>query len=433
MTRWKTLGVIAALSAAALTSLTACGGSGSKSSAPTNELTVWMMTGGPGDNKIIDDVTKQFNQKHPDVHVKVEVQQWNNIVTKLTTALASDKPPDIVEMGNTQTPLLTASGALAELTGDKPGFESADKWLAGLAGPSTYQGKLYATPLYGGTKVVMYSKKMFAAAGIAKPPATVDELVADCATLAQAHTAIPNFSAFYMPGQYWFAGMPFLFGKGGKIAADNAGKWTATMSSAENQAGLAEWKKFQNACSTKSSIGANTDSPDQDQLFADQKAAMIYVKAWEPGAVKEKNATVAADAGYFIMPGYQAGSPLPVIVAGSTIGIAAKSPNKDLAVDWLKIITGKSFQQTMTRTIHQLPVVTDFLPAQDVPAVLKLGAQAATVSQALPATPGEATLETESYNEQFFAKVAKGTDIAGAAREYDKHATEAFNAQSGQR
>jgi N,N'-diacetylchitobiose transport system substrate-binding protein len=236
-----------------------------------------------------------------------------------------------------------------------------------------------------------------------------------------------------MPGQYWFAGMPFLFGKGGTIATDKDNKWTAQLSSPENQAGLAEWKKFQNACSTPSSIGANTDSPDQDQIFADQKAAMIYVKAWEPGAVAEKNSKAAADAGYFIMPGYQAGKPLPVIVAGSTIGIAQNSPNKDLAVDWLKIITGKAFQQTMTRTIHQLPVVAAFLPTGNVPEVLKLGAQAATVSQALPSTPGEATLETESYNEQFFSKIAKGADIAGAAKDYDKHATEAFNAQSGQR
>jgi N,N'-diacetylchitobiose transport system substrate-binding protein len=432
MMRWKTVGLAAAVSIA-LTSLAACGGGDAKSAGPTNELTVWMMTGGPGDNKIIDDVTKQFHEKHPDVTVKVEVQQWDNIVTKLTTALASDNPPDIVEMGNTQTPLLTASGALADLTGDKAGFESSDKWLAGLAGPSTYQDKLYATPLYGGTKVVMYNKKMFAAAGIDKPPATVDELIADCATLSRAHTKTPNFSAFYMPGQYWFAGMPFLFGKGGAIATEDGGKWTATMSSAENQAGLAEWKKFQNACSTPSSIGANTDSPDQDQIFADSLAAMIYVKAWEPGAVKEKNATTAADAGYFIMPGYQPNSPLPVIVAGSTIGIAAKSPNKDVAVDWLKAITGKSFQQTMTRTIHQLPVVTDFLPTTDVPDILKLGTQAATVSRALPATPGEATLETENYNEQFFAKIAKGGEIAGAAQDYDKHATEAFNALSGPR
>jgi N,N'-diacetylchitobiose transport system substrate-binding protein len=133
------------------------------------------------------------------------------------------------------------------------------------------------------------------------------------------------------------------------------------------------------------------------------------------------------------MPGYEAGKPLPVIVAGSTIGIAQNSPNKDMAVDWLKIITGKAFQQTMTRTIHQLPVVASFLPTGNVPEVLKLGAQAATVSQALPSTPGEATLETESYNEQFFSKIAKGADIAGAAKDYDKHATEAFNAQSGQR
>ncbi|MGC4943271.1 extracellular solute-binding protein [Kribbella sp. DT2] len=432
MMRWKTVGLAATVSIA-LTGLAACGGGDATSSGATNELTVWMMTGGPGDNKIVEDVTKQFHEKHPDVTVKVEVQQWDNIVTKLTTALASDNPPDIVEMGNTQTPLLTASGALADLTGDKGDFESSDKWLAGLAGPSTYQDKLYATPLYGGTKVVMYNKKMFAAAGIAKPPATVDELVADCSKLAQAHSKTPNFSAFYMPGQYWFAGMPFLFGKGGAIATENDGKWTATMSSAENQAGLAEWKKFQNACSTPSSTGANTDSPDQDQIFADSKAAMIYVKAWEPGAVKEKNAKTAADAGYFIMPGYQPNSPLPVIVAGSTIGIAAKSPNKDVAVDWLKAITSKSFQQTMTRTIHQLPIVPDFLPTTDVPDILKLGTQAATVSRALPATPGEATLETESYNEQFFAKIAKGGEIASSAQEYDKHATEAFNALSGPR
>jgi N,N'-diacetylchitobiose transport system substrate-binding protein len=433
MKRWKTTGVLAV--AAVLTSVAGCGGGGPAGKAqPTNHLTVWMMTGGPGDNKIIGDVTKQFNQKHPDVTVKVEVQQWDNIVTKLTTALASDNPPDIVEVGNTQTPLLTASGALAELTGQKGEFESSDQWLAGLAGPSTYQDKLYATPLYGGTKVVMYSKKMFAAAGITQPPATVDELISDCGKLAKAHTATPNFSAFYMPGQYWFAGMPFLFGKGGTIATQDGTKWTAQMSSAENQAGLAEWRKFQNACSTPSSIGANTDSPDQDQIFADAKAAMIYVKAWEPGAVAEKNSKAAADAGYFIMPGYQPGQPLPVIVAGSTIGIAANSPNKDVAVDWLKVITSKTFQQEMTRTIHQLPVVSSFLPTgAGVPEVLTLGAKAATVSKALPATPGEATLETESYNEQFFAKIAKGAEIAGAAKEYDKHATEAFNAQSGQR
>jgi len=295
-----------------------------------------------------------------------------------------------------------------------------------------WEDKLYGAPLFAGNRAVVYNKKVWKDAGVTDVPTTYEELTADLDKVKAANTA-SDFSAFYMPGQYWFAGMPFLFGKGGTIATDTDNKWTAQMSSAENQAGLAEWKKFQNGCSTPSSIGANTDSPDQDQIFADQKAAMIYVKAWEPGAVAEKNAKAAADAGYFIMPGYEPGKPLPVIVAGSTIGIAQNSPNKDMAVDWLKIITGKAFQQTMTRTIHQLPVVAAFLPTGNVPEVLKLGAQAATVSQALPSTPGEATLETESYNEQFFSKIAKGADIAAAAKDYDKHATEAFNAQSGQR
>jgi N,N'-diacetylchitobiose transport system substrate-binding protein len=55
MKRWKTTGVLAV--AAALTSVAACSGGGSAGSRPTDHLTVWMMTGGPGDNKNIDDVT----------------------------------------------------------------------------------------------------------------------------------------------------------------------------------------------------------------------------------------------------------------------------------------------------------------------------------------------------------------------------------------
>jgi N,N'-diacetylchitobiose transport system substrate-binding protein len=94
-----------------------------------------MMTGGPGDNALIQDVNKEFATKHPDMKVDIQIQQWDNIVTKLTTALATSKPPDIVEMGNTQNPLQTFAGGLAELTDVKSSFEDSANMAerAGLA------------------------------------------------------------------------------------------------------------------------------------------------------------------------------------------------------------------------------------------------------------------------------------------------------------
>ncbi|KIF71085.1 hypothetical protein HY68_24795 [Streptomyces sp. AcH 505] len=425
--RWRY--AVTALPVMAL-ALTGCGGgSGGSQSESDHKLTIWMMTGGPGDNPLIKDVNTEFAKKHPDIKVDIQIQQWDGVATKVTTALATNNPPDIVEMGNTQTPLQTYSGGLADLTADKKSFEGSDGWLTGLSGPATYDGKLYAVPLYGGTKVVMYNKKLFADAGIKQPPKTLAQLQQDCGTLAKANAQVANFSGFYLPGQYWFNGMPFLFGKGGEIATRSGGTWKAQMSSPQNAAGLTAWRDFQNSCSTKSSVGVNTDSPDQDQLFADGKAAMAYVKAWEPAAVLEKNPSLKDEIGFFPMPGYTADKSMPVIVSGSTVGVAANSPDQEAAADWLRIVSGKRFQQKMATTLNLLPVSPDFTPP-GVPEQLTVASAASRISRPLPSSPGEATLETERYNEQFFSKIASGADIAKASADYDKHATEAFNSLS---
>jgi N,N'-diacetylchitobiose transport system substrate-binding protein len=408
-----------------------CGGGGTPAADSDGVLTIWMMTGGPGDDELIQDVNSEFAATHPDMRVDIQVQQWDSIATKLTTALATDNPPDIVEMGNTQTPLQTWSGGLADLTDVRDSFEDSADWLTGLAAPSEYDGRLYAVPLYGGTKVVMYNKDLFAAAGITQPPRTLDEVVDLCGRLAAANASVPDFSGFYLPGQYWFAGVPFLFGQGGTIATESPDGWTATMSDPRNIAGLQEWRSVQNACSTPSSIGVNTTNPDQNQLFADGRTAMTYVKAWEPATVLEKNPAMKDKIGFFPMPGYTPDATLPVIVAGSTIGVAANSPDQAAAVDWLRIVTSRGFQEKMAQKLNLLPIVPGFTPASGVTQQLTVAAQAARISSPLPVTPGQATLETEKYNEQFFSSIAGGADIPTAAAEYDRHATDAFNALRG--
>jgi len=415
--------LIAATAAALALAATGCSGTGG--GADDKTLTVWMMTGGPGDSPVIADATKAFHREHPDITVDIQVQQWDNIVTKLTTALASGNPPDVVEMGNTQTPIQSYAGALSDLSAARSTFDDSTHWLGGLAASGVRDGRTYAAPLYGGTKVVLYRTDMFAKAGIGAPPTTLDELVTDCAKLRRGRPG--TFSGMYLPGKYWFAGMPVVFGKAGPVATRNAqGRWSSRMSSPDAVAGLRTWQRVQNACSTTASVGADTNSPDQDQVFADGKAAMAYVKAWEPATVLEKNPKLADKLGYFVMPGYRASRTLPVIVAGSTVGVAAASPHQDLAKAYVRALTSRHFQQELATKLNLLPVSSTFLPA-DAPEQLKVAAKAVRVSQPLPNAPGEATLETERYNEQFFAKIAGGADPATAAKEYDRHVTDTLN------
>jgi len=94
-----------ALALALVLGAAACGsssGDGDKSSAQSGPrtLTIWLMTGS-APPAVVDAVNAEWKKAHPNDTVKVELQQWNNITTKLDAAFAGSSPPDVVELGNT--------------------------------------------------------------------------------------------------------------------------------------------------------------------------------------------------------------------------------------------------------------------------------------------------------------------------------------------
>ena len=60
---------------------------------------------------VVDAVNAEWKKAHPNDTVKVELQQWNNITTKLDAAFAGSSPPDVVELGNTLVSKYAAAGA----------------------------------------------------------------------------------------------------------------------------------------------------------------------------------------------------------------------------------------------------------------------------------------------------------------------------------
>src|SRR5215207_4276849 len=201
----------------------ACGGSsgdGDQSSAQSGPrtLTIWLMTGS-APPAVVDAVNAEWKKAHPNDTVKVELQQWNNITTKLDAAFAGSNPPDVVELGNTLVSKYAAAGALQDLTASRGEFENNQAWLQSLTESCTLDGKLVCAPYLAGSRAIIYRKSMFAKAGITELPASLEELQAASEKLMATFGSDKRFSAFYFPGKYWYAALPFVWDHGGDIAA----------------------------------------------------------------------------------------------------------------------------------------------------------------------------------------------------------------------
>lgn len=225
-----------ALSVATVLATAACSiGAPVTRAARTDEITVWVMQD-DFSAATIDAINTRFRaQTGAEVHV--QTQPWDGIATKLMTALATSNPPDVIDIGNTKVLEFARTGALLDLSAQREELAHGGTWLDGLEQPMTYDGGLYAAPAFGAARTVIYNRRMWREAGITTPPTTYDELCGDLDRVQRAHADDADFSALYLPGQNWFAGLQFLWDAGASPAELRDGQWTATLGSPNGIAG----------------------------------------------------------------------------------------------------------------------------------------------------------------------------------------------------
>jgi N,N'-diacetylchitobiose transport system substrate-binding protein len=425
------IGLAAALALSACSSSAGASSSSSSIGTPSGKgktLTVWAMTGDLS-TKTLDAINAKFT-KATGAKVKVQTQQWTDIGTKITTALATSTPPDVVDLGNTDVASFAASGGLLDLTKNKAELEQGQTWLSGLADPATVDGKLYAVPSFAGDRVVLYNKTLWAKDGITTAPTTYAELTADLDTIKSKNTA-SDFSALYLPGQYWYAGMQWVWDAGGSIATKSGSSWTGGFESAAAQQGLNDFKTFQNTYSDAASRTLNTDTPSQDTILASGKASAIIANSWEIGTVEAAKKLAASDLGTFVLPG-KSGKNQPVFLGGSDWGIAAKSKNADLAKYWTKIAASPAIQNDYVfGNDGWIPNSTQAAAtaATKAPELNAAFFTAAKISSPTPAAAGWLTIEGDNSITQFFQTVTTGSSsVADAAKAFDTHLSTALNA-----
>jgi N,N'-diacetylchitobiose transport system substrate-binding protein len=433
MPRRLRISAILALALALL--LAACGGdegSGTDQQAQTGPrtLTVWLMEGS-APPKVVDAVNAEFKAAHPNDTVKVQLQQWSNVTTKLDAAFAGSSPPDVMELGNTLVSKYGAAGALQDLTGSKAQLENNASWLQSLTESCTVDGKLVCAPYYAGSRAIIYRKSMFQKAGITQTPTSMEELQAAAEKLMQTNSGDKRFSAFYFPGKYWYAALPFIWDFGGDVAKQEGDQWRGTLDSPESQQGLTTLKGLVDCCSRADKSG---DEAKQDQAFAQGHIAMIVANGWEKGVIldpKTGNPKLEKDLAAFPLPSHNPGQTAPVFLGGSDLGIATKSKNQDLALEWVKLLSGTKYQTQMATVGGVIPNSTTLLNLHQDDPYLSVFDSTAKNSRFTPTSPNWANVETANILPDMLVSIfTERASVADATKKASEQITTTLNTGS---
>lgn len=323
----------------------ACAGSSSAPSpSGSGTLTVWIMDGSLA-TATANELNAEFQQKYPGWKVNFQIQQWDGIGAKLNKALSSTAPPDVVELGNTQAVSYAEAGELEDVTSKSNEF-NCGQWNHALALSGSYQGKQYSVPFYGANRTVIYRKDMFAHAGITSPPTTDAEWLSDMGKLKSAYSSDPEFQALYLPGQEWYTLLSFIWDQGGDVAKSSNGKFSATLSTPQAEAGINFYKQLYDASGTTAPKDTDEATPAQADVVAKDggHVAQMIGLPWEEAGVVKDDPQLASQLGAFPIPSKDAGKSAPVFLGGSDLGIAANSKNQSAAEAYVALISGAKYQ-----------------------------------------------------------------------------------------
>jgi multiple sugar transport system substrate-binding protein len=414
--------LVTAVAAAVLLApvLSACSGSANPADAPKT-LTYWASNQGASleaDKQILQPELDKF-ERQTGIKVTVEVVPWSDLLNRLLAAATSGQGPDVVNIGNTWSASLQATGAFIPFddatlgaVGGKDRFVPAALAAAGAANqPPT------AVPLYSLAYALYYNKKMFADAGITAAPTTWEQLVEAGRKLTKsqqwglaiegANISENAHHAFTFSQQYggeWF---------------DASGKPTF-----DTPANVAAVKRYIDLMAVDKIANPSNAEYAQNQSVSDFANGKVGMLLWQAVGSSLKAQNMPADA-YGVAPvPFLANPPaggkrVNSMVAGINIAVYKHTKNRDAALQFVKFMTSDEEQVALNRTYGSLPSVktvsSDAAFQADEQKVLSqvLGSSAAP----LPQVPAESQFETlvGTAMKELFAQVASG----GAVTEED--------------
>ena len=417
----KTRSLAAAAAIAALTLTSACSGSSSSDSTDgaadgSATLTYWASNQGTSldnDKEVLTPQLEKFTEE-TGIPVTLEVIGWNDLQTRIQTAVTSGQAPDVVNIGNTWAASLQSTGAFMpfddqafDAIGGKDKFVQAALDTGGAPGEDPT-----SVPLYGLAYGLYYNKAMFEEAGLT-PPTTWEDLV----TAAKTLTTGDQYGLALAAGSYT-ENAHFAFinaAQNGADLFDSEGQATFTsdgvVDGIKRYLDLMQTDKVVNTSNVQYENGVRAVND-----FATGKVAMILNQNNADNSIVA-NGMTNDQYGVVAFPA-PADSETDVAshVAGINLSIFDNSANKDAAMKFVEFMTSEDTQTALGRPFASLPVLNGAAPnfTDNAEEAATFADIYATKSKPLPLVPAEDQFESTVGNamNQMFATIASGGTVS---------------------
>jgi multiple sugar transport system substrate-binding protein len=414
----RSLAALTAISALALaTAGCGSGGGDDGDAAGSGTLTYWASNQGTSlenDKEVLQPLLDRFEDE-TGTKVDLEVIGWNNLQTRIQTAVTSGQAPDVVNIGNTWAASLQATGAFLPFgDAEMEAIGGADKFVKTALDTGGAEGEtVTSVPLYGLAYGLYYNKQMFADAGLT-PPTTWEEMVAAAKTLTTADVDGITLAAGSYTENAHFAFINAA--QDGAELFDEDGQPTFTadgvVSGIKRYLDLMQVDKVADVGNAQYDNGTFSVSD-----FANKKAAMVINQNNADNSIVAAGMTTD-EYGVVPFPAPADGEKVASHIAGINLSVFANTDDKDAALEFVDFMTSEETQQELGKPFASLPVLKGVEPSftDNAEEAATFQEIYSTMSKPLPLVPAEDQFEStvgKAMNDMF-ATIATGGTVSEA-------------------
>jgi multiple sugar transport system substrate-binding protein len=353
----------------------------------------------------LDKVIAAFEAANPGIRVEPTRYAYNDYKTALLTAISSGAVPDVVRLDIAWVSEFADQGALVQLDGIMPGFEDIIKdTFPGPLSTNVWKGHYYGLPLDTNTQVLLWNKAAFEAAGIANPPATMEEFAVDACRLTNAAEKKYGYA---QGGTYFWAPAPVFYSMGGKIVDQNITTATGYINGPESVAAFTMLKDlYDKGCLSPNLLGGGiaTDAGHAEGIYA-----MIIDGPWMVDIYKNN------------YPNFQVNfAPIPTgpngttssVVGGEDVVVLEGTANKDAALKWAAFLLSPEAQKMMA-AVGQMPTLISLIGDPAMPPYFAVFQEQLKTAQARVPHPKWGDMDNAVNNA--YQRILKGEQTPQAA------------------
>lgn len=358
--RWKRMIALAGIAAVGMT-MAACTGGSSGSASGQGGGTVTVLAEDISYTNNWKALLPEF-QKETGINVKIETVPYSDQASKILLNFSQKSSAyDVVFTDNTYGTGYYDSKYVENLA---PYEQSAkdtntfDQFYKPYLAPMTKDGATFGLPVYGESTWLMYRKDLFAQYGIAGPPKTMDELMADAKTIKEKSGGkVAGITMRGAPGiQSVYPWSGFLRAFGGDYF-NQSGKININSDQSVKAAGF--WGDL---LKNYGPSGAGNFDWEQNRIAFTQGKAAMTIDATANGPYNEdaKASTIAGKVGYAPIPYGISNPPASGNTTNSlnvhALYLSSFSKNKEAAYKFMAWATGKTVQANAVKTTEAVGV-----------------------------------------------------------------------------